>query len=126
VYHASDEGHAACLGVIERLVDAKRLAAECTRCLPVQLHWAHSRGVPWLLAHGGDPNVVHPRYGQNALHAAVARGAGEAVVKLLLAHGADPHVKDKAGRTAVQIAKARKRPAIAKLLVSPNGSGFKR
>src|SRR5690606_22580366 len=71
VYHASDEGHDRCLAVIERRVDPQKLAAECTRCLAVQLHWKRSRGMAWLLAHGADPNALHPRYGENALHAAL-------------------------------------------------------
>ena len=51
-YHASDEGHEECLAIFERQVPPKKLAAECTRCLPTQLHWGHTRGIKWLLAHG--------------------------------------------------------------------------
>jgi ankyrin repeat protein len=117
VYHASDEGHDACLAVIERLADRKKLAAECSRCLASQLHWKHTRGLPWLLAHGANPNELHPRHGDNALHAAVKAGCGEKVIRLLLDAGADPRVKNAEGKTAAQLAK---KAAIKSLLA---GSG---
>src|SRR5262249_7218371 len=70
VYHASDEGHAECLEIIERYVPPKKLAHECSRCLPTQLHWGHTRGVKWLLDHGADPNYLDDTRGSSALHEA--------------------------------------------------------
>lgn len=105
VYHASDEGHADCLAVIERLTDRKKLATECTRCLPVQLLWKRTRGIPWLLVHGADPNAIHPRHGRNALHAALAAGCAPATIEALLRAGADPSIKTADGKSPAQLAR---------------------
>src|SRR5205085_8410966 len=48
VYHASDEGHDACLALFEKYVPKKKLADECSKCLRTQLHYGHTRGAPWL------------------------------------------------------------------------------
>ena len=83
VYHASDERHAACLDVIERLTDPQALAAECTHCLRTQLQWGHTAGMPWLLAHGADPAAAG-KDGRSAVD--IARAAGKTkVVAILLA-----------------------------------------
>lgn len=87
IYHATDEGHDACLAVIERLVPAATLAEECTRCLAMQLHWRHTRGMDWLLAHGADPNRVHPLLGKSALAIAKATKSKRIVERLLAADG---------------------------------------
>jgi ankyrin repeat protein len=97
VFHAADEGHQQSLDVLERLVPRDRLAAECTRCLAVLVRWGRTRGVPWLLAHGADPNWIDPEGGESALQTA-SKDAGKArLVKLLLAHGGDPPVKSRQG-----------------------------
>jgi hypothetical protein len=57
VYHASDEGHDACLAVLERYAYPAALAVEASMCLRVQLHWGRTRGMVWLLAHGANPNT---------------------------------------------------------------------
>ena len=105
VYHAADEQHQECLDLFEKMCDPKKLAAECTRNLASQLHWGHTAGVRWLLEHGADPNAVHPWYGQSALHIALARNFGEKIVELLFAHGAEVRVKNKAGKTGLELAK---------------------
>jgi ankyrin repeat protein len=112
VYHASDEGHAECLSLFEKYVDPERLAKECTFALRVQMHWGRTRGAAWLLAHGADPNApaadnVHDedKLNDSALHAAARNGAGEDVIALLLAHGANPRAKNRAGKTAIEVAR---------------------
>jgi len=106
VYHAADEGYADCLALFEQYVDRKKLAEECTMCLRTQFHWGHSKGAPWLLAHGADPNSLHPASGNSALHAAAKNGASEAVIALLLRHSGDPMVKNKDGKTAIALARS--------------------
>jgi ankyrin repeat protein len=105
IYHAADEGHQDCLDLFARL-DPKKLAKECTGCLTSQLHWGHTRGAKWLLEHGADPNAIHPRYGESALHAAIRGKSSEAIFRLLFEHGADVNVKTKNGKTATQLARA--------------------
>jgi ankyrin repeat protein len=122
VYHASDEGHDACLALFEKYVDPKKLAAECTRCLSTQLHWGRTRGAAWLLAHGADPNRVSSRWGNSALHAAVEAGSNDRIIRLLLANGGDPKRKNKQGKTAIDLARASK---AAKRLLPVLESGTK-
>ena len=86
VYHASDEGHDECLGVIERLTDKKQLANECSMCLCNQLHWGRVRGMPWLLAHGADPTWVSPERKTNAIQEARKRRKPAAMIQLLMNH----------------------------------------
>ena len=116
VYHASDEGHTASLDLIEKYTDAKKLAAECTTCLRTQFHWGHSAAAKWLLEHGADPNSLYPRSGNSALHAAAKAGASEKVIALLLEHGGDPSVRNAAGKTAIQLAKAVGKTRVVKQL----------
>jgi ankyrin repeat protein len=106
VYHASDEGHERCLALFEKHVEPTKLARECSMCLTNQLHWGKSRALPWLLAHGADPNFISTHYGDAALHGAVRNGANEKVIAQLLKHGADPNLKNREGKTAMQLAKA--------------------
>lgn len=113
VYHASDEGHAGCLAVIEKYADTRKLKEECTRCLRTQLHWGRTRGLAWLLAHGADPNSLHPDTGHSALHAAAKRGASEKVLAALLRHGADPAHRARDGQNAVELATMHKRTRAA-------------
>ena len=119
VYHASDEGHDACLApVIERYADKKKLAEECTKCLRTQMHWGKSRGMKWLLAHGADPNSLHPQFGRSALHAAALHGSSEKVISILLSDGAIPAAKSAAGETAIQIARKAKKERVVKQLTT--------
>jgi len=48
------------------------LAEECSKSLLTQLQWGHLRGVPWLLAHGADPNRKN-KAGKNAFDLAAKR-----------------------------------------------------
>jgi ankyrin repeat protein len=116
VYHASDEGHAECLALLERSIKPKKLAKEATMCLANQLHWGSTRGMRWLLAHGADPNGLGTMYGDSALHAAARSGASERVVGMLLAHGGDPRVKNREGKDAIQLARAARKARVVKQL----------
>lgn len=119
IYHAADEGHDACLAVIEKHADQKKLAKEATLALRTQMHWGKSRGAQWLLSHGADPNSLYPQTGESALHAAARHGAGAKVIDLLLQHGADPTLKSRDGRTAIEIAKRAKKPRVIMQLSKP-------
>src|SRR5262249_10242752 len=108
VFHAADEGHEKSLVVIERYADNKKLAKECTWALPTLLSWGRVRGMRWLLAHGADPNALHKDSGNSALHEAIRRGLSEKVIDELLRAGANPTVKNREGKTAIDLAKSRK------------------
>jgi ankyrin repeat protein len=105
IYHSVDEGHVESLELLTRYTSKKELADECTKAMCNLLHWNHNRGVPWLLAHGADPNWLHDKLGNSALHEAIKRRASDDVIRLLLEHGADPKLKNKDGLTAIQLAR---------------------
>lgn len=105
VYHAADEGHTGALEVLARLVPRAVLAAQATDALTGQLGWGGTRGVPWLLAHGADPNVLHGTTGEAALHAAARAGASEKMIRTLLDHGAEPDLRNRDGLTAKEVAR---------------------
>lgn len=116
VYHAADEGHAGALAVLERKVAKDVLAAEATAALPGLLRWGRVRATPWLLAHGADPNVVHPHWGDAALHAAARAGVGAATIALLLEHGARKDLRNRDGKTPGEVARQAGHPKQAALL----------
>ncbi|PAA93860.1 hypothetical protein BOX15_Mlig024901g1 [Macrostomum lignano] len=58
-----------------------------------------------LLARGADPNYLHPEKGSSALHVA-AQERQPLQAELLLVFGADPELRDRAGRTALDLAEA--------------------
>lgn len=116
LYHASDEGHMECLDLFVRYCDAAAIAKEATACLPPQLHWRCTRGLRWLLEHGADPNVLHPKLGNAALHEAVKAGLRDDVIALLLRHGADPTLKNADGKTPIDFASANKNRRVLELL----------
>jgi ankyrin repeat protein len=116
IYHAADEGHDACLALIERHVKPSKLAKEATMCLANQLHWGRSRGMRWLLEHGADPNAIGSMHGDSALHAAARGGASEKVIATLLAYGADPRVKNREGRNALEVARAARKTRVVRQL----------
>lgn len=121
VYHASDEGHAACLAVIEKYADRRKLKAEATKCLATQMHWGNTRGARWLLEHGADPNTLRPETGLSALHAAARNGASEKVIQLLLDHGADPRRKSRDGHDAITTARQANKNRVLKQLQTAIG-----
>jgi len=116
VYHAADEGHTGALEALARLVPRPVLAAQATNALTGQLGWGGTRGVPWLLAHGADPNALHETTGDAALHAAARVGASEKVVRMLLDYGARPDVRNRDGLTAREVARKSGNAKLAALL----------
>ena len=54
-------------------------------CLATQLHWDRTRGVKWLLAHGADPDWVHPKRKRSALQEAIKLGRNKNVIGALRA-----------------------------------------
>lgn len=103
IWHASDEGHTESLKVFERMVPKEILALEASRCLVTQLRFGKVRGMPWLLAHGADPNYIGEESGDAALHAAARARLGQATVDLLTRNGADPKLKNREGKTAAEL-----------------------
>jgi hypothetical protein len=83
VYHASDEGHDECLALFEKYVDPKKLAAECTKALNIQLHWRRTRGMKWLLEHGADPTWKNPERKKTAIEEAQSQGKNAKVIAML-------------------------------------------
>jgi ankyrin repeat protein len=121
VYHSADEDHRESLALLEHYADKKQLATECTKAMCNLLHWNRSRGVPWLLAHGADPNYLHKKYGDSALHSAIKRRANDRIIKLLLQHGGDPSLKNREGKNAIALAKGK--PRILRMLQSSSHVG---
>jgi ankyrin repeat protein len=116
VYHATDEGHEHALKLIEEFANKQKLADECSKCLPTQLHWNHQKGMPWLLAHGADPNYQTVDAGETALHKAARNGANAQTIAMLLEHGAKVTVKNKKGQTPIDLAReAGKERVVAQL-----------
>ena len=88
-----------------------------TGITPLTAACRHLESLPtvrWLLEHGADPNLV-PANGTSALQKAVNNEVPE-MVELLLAHGADAGHRDKKGRTALDVARAKRASAIVSLL----------
>ena len=78
--------------------------------------FADPRVVQLLLDHGADPNVLaEGRDGLTTLHRASKRGKAE-MVRLLVEHGANVEMKDKKGRTPLDVASGGQRDDIIKLL----------
>ena len=76
------------------------------------------RGVTWFLDHGCDPNEVQSKDGETALHVAVNSGAGVPLVKLLVEHGVNVDQPDSSGRTALDLAHAKRKARIADFLAA--------
>jgi ankyrin repeat protein len=106
VYHAVDEGHTGAMAVLARRMAPEKLAAQATNALSGLLKWGRVRAVPWLLAHGADPNRLNEMSGDAALHAAARASVGIPTIELLLEHGADVKLKNREGKTAKQLSNA--------------------
>ncbi len=104
-YHTPETDDNAAL---RALVETGRLTADSLTTMLVRKHdWHDYDGAKYLLEHGADPNHDRGR-GWLALHHAIARDNGLAMIELLLDHGADP-LRSKDGRTAVVLAAHRGR-----------------
>ena len=60
-----------------------------------------------LLKHGGNPNITNYMFGRTPLQYAVDCGHLECV-QLMVEHGGDPYLKDKQGKTAMDLTKDQK------------------
>ena len=86
-YHAPETGNNAALKV---LVESGKLNQESlTTILLRKADWHDYEGIKWLLEHGVDPNRT-TQWGKTALHHAVLRDNGPAIIEAFLEHGADP------------------------------------
>lgn len=82
------------------LVETGRITPENLSLMLIRKHdWHDADGARWLLEHGAEPNRERSR-GWLAIHHALARDNGLAMIALLLDHGADPSLA-KDGVTAV-------------------------
>jgi cytohesin len=83
--------------------------------LHVAIHEGRLSTAKWLLERGADPNTVREKDAWTPLHQAASRGVSSIVTELLR-HGADPAAKDRHGHTPRDVARAKKRAAVAALL----------
>ena len=108
--------HTACLELIERYTKPKKLAGECSRCLPTLMQWGRTRGLDWLLTHGADPNAADKKTGNTPLHGAARIGSSAKVVNKLLEAGARTDLKNKDGKTPVEVARQAGKDRVVKQL----------
>ncbi len=80
-----------------------------------RIHWNLRTVAEWLLERGADPNLTDEA-GNTALHEAASRGVHPQLVQCLLDHGAKVDVRNVAGKTALDIALAKKRDRLLPLL----------
>ena len=74
------------------------------------------KGVTWFLDHGCHPDKVQSRNGETALHVAVNSGAGVPLVRLLVERGVNVNQRDAAGRTALDLARAKRKTKLVEFL----------
>ena len=74
------------------------------------------KGVTWFLDHGCDPGEVRSKNGETALHVAVNSGAGVPLVRLLVERGVNVNQRDAAGRTALDVAHAKRKTKLVEFL----------
>ena len=95
-YHACEHFDTTCLELLHR---GAQPLADLSYMFKHVIDYRYTDGVRWFLDHGADPNHRHPASGETALHWAVKRGFGCAVIGLLLDHGADPNARTDRGLT---------------------------
>lgn len=104
LYHACEHFDTACLELLyAHGVDRDDLSYN----LKHVIDYRYDEGVRWFLSRGADPDQRHPASGETALHWAVKRGFGPAVIELLLDHGADVHARTGRRTTAFPSIRAR-------------------
>ena len=74
------------------------------------------KGVTWFLDHGCDPDEVQSKSGETALHVAVSSGAGVPLVRLLVERGVSLDRRDAGGRTALDLAHAKRKTKLLEYL----------
>jgi ankyrin repeat protein len=114
-YHAPETWDNAALKV---LVESGKLTDDSlTTILLRKTDWHDYDGIKWLLEHDVDPNRIS-RWGRTALHNALLRDNGVAIIEVLMDHGADPmlvasrpdqSIHKSSGETAIAIAARRGR-----------------
>ncbi len=77
------------------------------------------KGVTWFLDHGCDPDEVRSKNGETALHVAVNSGAGVPLVRLLVERGVSLEKRDAGGRTALDLAHAKRKTKLVEFLSRP-------
>ena len=95
-YHACEHFDTTCLELLHR---GAQPLADLSYMVKHVIDYRYTDGVRWFLNRGADPNHRHPASGETALHWAVKRGFGCAVIGLLLDHGADPNARTDRGIT---------------------------
>ena len=80
------------------------------------IRWGQVRPALWLLARGADPNVADPR-GWTAVHQAASRG-NERMFAAVLAAGGDAERRDRAGKTALDVATEKRLAKLVRLALS--------
>ena len=74
------------------------------------------KGVTWFLDHGCHPDEVQSKSGETALHVAVNSGAGVPLVRLLVERGVSMDRRDAGGRTALDVARAKRKTKLLEYL----------
>lgn len=86
LYHACERPGLEALDVLAAgSLDAK----DVSYCIKHAIDFQALDKVRWFLAHGADPNAVHPQSGEASLHWAIKRASSLELIDFLLAHGAD-------------------------------------
>ena len=111
LYHATEHPDLACV----RLLLAHGASRQRTNALRHMLDREDEEGARLLLAAGANPNEVNDR-GETALHWAVWRGRGAAIVAALLDSGANLDAQRNDGRTAYALAVQTGQTEVAALL----------
>ena len=120
--------HLACdgqFGVLELLLRYDAIAMNGTRNtehhggynpLGCAVNMRSLKGVTWFLDHGCDPNEVQSKREETALHVAVNSGAGVPLVRLLVQRGVNVNQRDAGGRTALDLAHAKRKNKLVEFL----------
>ena len=111
LYHSTEHRDLACMNLLLR----HGATPAGTNALKHMLDREDMEGLQVLLAAGADPNEVNEK-GETALHWAVWRGRGAAIVASLIDRGADLEAERKDGRTAYAVAVLTGQTEVAALL----------
>ena len=96
-------------GAVRVLLESGKLADDSRATMLLRKADMHDYdGMKLVLEHGADPNR-RTHWGLTAMHQAMRRDNGIAMITLLLDRGADPTIENREGRSAVTIAARRGR-----------------
>jgi ankyrin repeat protein len=85
--------------------------------LHVAIHWGRIASAEWLLEKGANPNTARAKNLWTPLHQAASRGNAR-IVSALLARGANSRVRDRDGKTPLDVAREKRRAAVVEVLKS--------